>query len=1159
MAATGVTPQARTLGELSRLIERAEGFPAVLAALSSGHSATIGGTWGSSCALVAATLGSHVPRTLFVITPHVSEVDDLCDDISTFLRGHASQRSCTGSEIQTAGDGDAAGVHSFLAWEKLPREVVLADEIYGQRLRLLNSLSATNAPRVVVASIQAMLQPVPSPESVSRRSRQLQVRDSVQIEQLLRWLVDHGFVRRDAVEMPGEFGVRGGILDVFPPDQAAPLRIEFFGDEIESIRSFDIESQRSDEQFELVRISAARPSPRTPPAPRSTLDGTGSPVSTDSLDDFDEMVHPCAYVRPGTWFMLIEPRDLAEQGRHYLNRLDDIRGCFNVDASLKHMLQFPSIYVSSIAAESLEATCHLRIESIERFSGELGRVKQELDDAARSDEVLIACHNEAEMRRLVDVFSESEVARADRLHFDIGSVRAGFRIVSQSLEVPERGAETGIAQSSLTGIAAGEMATAAGVDAIRSVVVIGNHELFHRESIRRPTARRRYESRAIDSFLDLDEGDLVVHLTHGIAIYRGMQTLEKRGQVEEHLMLEFAESTRIFVPVSKIELVQKYVGGSKSAPTLSRVGTSAWEKRKDRVAAAVIDMASDLIDLQAVRASQPGIAYPEDSAWQHDFEAAFPYQETDDQLRAIDEIRADMARSRPMDRLICGDVGYGKTEIAMRAAFKTVDNGKQVAVLVPTTVLAEQHYRTFTQRMAEFPFGVEVLSRFKTKAEQRATLERLAAGQTDIIIGTHRLVQNDVSFNDLGLVIIDEEQRFGVEHKEKLKALRRTVDVLTLTATPIPRTLHMSLLGIRDISNLETPPHDRLAIETRIARFDPVLLRNAIIRELNRDGQVYFVHNRVHSIWTIAQRLQEIVPEATILVGHGQMGEHELEKTMLDFVEHRADILVATTIIESGLDIPNVNTIFINDGDRYGLADLHQLRGRVGRYKHRAYAYILLDPQRSVTPQAAKRMKAIEEFSELGAGFKIAMRDLEIRGAGNILGSEQSGHIASVGYELYCQLLDNAVRSLKHQPLRSWLDVTIEIPLRCFLPRDYVPGLRQKIEVYRKLARLRELTELEDLRRELEDRFGRPPEPAENLLQLAELRILAEPWQIDLVRLDGEFVQFGYRDQAAMKRLTRKSNNQLRVADSSNAYLPLAEPSDTDKAVSAVKTLLRQK
>src|SRR5205823_178204 len=437
---------------------------------------------------------------------------------------------------------------------------------------------------------------------------------------------------------------------------------------------------------------------------------------------------------------------------------------------------------------------------------------------------------------------------------------------------------------------------------------------------------------------------------------------------------------------------------------------------------------SEMVDLQALREAQPGIAFTPDSEWQAEFEAAFPYEETPDQLTTLVEIKRDMERARPMDRLICGDVGYGKTELAIRAAFKAIDNGKQVAVLVPTTVLAEQHFRTFSQRLAEFPFVVEGISRFRTHGEQKRILERLAQGGVDVIIGTHRLLSADVRFKDLGLVIIDEEQRFGVEHKERLKRLRQTVDVLTLTATPIPRTLHQALLGIRDISNLETPPRDRLAIETRIVRFDPQLIRHAIHRELNREGQVYFVHNRVYNIQEVADKLHQIVPEARIVIGHGQMHEHELEESMVTFVRKDADILVATTIIESGLDIPNVNTIFINQADNYGLADLHQLRGRVRRYKHRAYAYMLVDSERSVTPQATKRLKAIEEFTELGAGFKIAMRDLEIRGAGNILGTQQSGHIAAVGYELYCQLLENAVRRLKNQPLKTPLEVNIELP-----------------------------------------------------------------------------------------------------------------------------------
>src|SRR5262249_27459560 len=549
-----------------------------------------------------------------------------------------------------------------------------------------------------------------------------------------------------------------------------------------------------------------------------------------------------------------------------------------------------------------------------------------------------------------------------------------------------------------------------------ALVVLGGQELFHREDTRQVLPRRRLESRAIDSFLELAEGDLVVHVSHGMARCRGMQVLDKNGKEEEYLTLEFRDAVRVFVPASKIDLVQKYVGGARAEPELSKFGGVGWTRKKEKVEQAVLDLASDMIELQALRAAQPGIATGPDSEWQAEFEASFPYQETPDPLTTLTELKTHLEGGRPMDRLVCGDVGYGKTELAIRAAFKAVDNGRQVAVLVPTTVLAEQHYRTFSQRLAEYPFTVEVISRFRSGAEQRRILERLGRGGIDIIIGTHRLVSADVRFKDLGLVIIDAEQRFGVEHKERLKPLRAKVDVLTLTATPIPRTLHLSLLGIRDISNLETPPPDRLSIETRIVRFDSTLIRHAVLRELNREGQVYFVHNRVHNIHEIADRLRKIVPEARLVIGHGQMHEDELEHAMLSFVRRDADILVATTIIESGLDIPNANTIFINEADNYGLADMHQLRGRVGRYKHRAYAYLLLDGSKQLTPVAAKRLKAIEEFTELGAGFKIALRDLEIRGAGNILGTQQSGHVAAVGYEMYCQLLENAVRRLAQQP-----------------------------------------------------------------------------------------------------------------------------------------------
>jgi transcription-repair coupling factor (superfamily II helicase) len=697
-------------------------------------------------------------------------------------------------------------------------------------------------------------------------------------------------------------------------------------------------------------------------------------------------------------------------------------------------------------------------------------------------------------------------------------------------------------------------------------VVLGGQQLFHREEVRRVEPRRRLESRAIDSFLDLNDGDLVVHVSHGIARYHGMQVLTNHGKTEEHLELEFKDGVRLYVPASKIDLVQKYVGGSKTDPELSKLGGTSWQKKKDRVQAAVIDLAAEMVQLQALRESKPGTACPPDTEWQAEFEAAFPYQETPDQLTTLAEIKQDMQKSRPMDRLVCGDVGYGKTELAMRAAFKTVDNGRQVAVLVPTTVLAEQHFRTFGQRFAEYPFVVEGISRFRTGGEQKRILERLAQGGIDVIIGTHRLISADVKFKDLGLVIIDEEQRFGVEHKERLKRLRQTVDVLTLTATPIPRTLHLSLLGIRDISNLETPPPDRLAIETRIVRSDRQLIRHAILRELNRDGQVFFVHNRVHDINVVASKLQEIVPEARLVVGHGQMAEGELEQAMLQFVRREADVLVATTIIESGLDIPNANTIFIDQADTYGLADLHQLRGRVGRYKNRAYAYLLLDPDKSVSMVAAKRLKAIEEFTELGAGFKIALRDLEIRGAGNILGSQQSGHIATVGYELYCQLLENAVRGLKHQRLKTPLEVGIDLPWPAFLPRDYVAGQRQRIEVYQRLARVRRLEKIDDFRQELRDRFGPLPEPAEWLMRLTELRLLAARWQVAAVHLEGPSpggagptdVVLGYRGERLIKRLADRSGGRLRVVDEKSAYFRLTAAEEQPLAMYEVlRELLR--
>jgi len=1095
---TATQSSLESLKDVTRLVQKAEGFHPLVAALQNGHGATVDGASGSSSALVAAALGLHAPRTLLVVIPFPRDVDGWTEDLASF-----------------------AGVRPvvFPAWDNLPTEETLLDEVAGQRLRVLRQLESSEPPRYVLTTIQALTQPVPDRARLVQQRRRLRVKEQVDPDALAGWLVEHGFKRTEVVELPGEFSRRGSVLDVFSPDADAPCRLDFFGDEIDEIRQFSPLTQRSTgEAMPGIEITSAALEPR----PAGNGDGKPQPVLHTG--------HLCDYLPADAWTALVEPDDLTEQGKHYLERVTDPRGLFSVPGVFQQLLRFPNVRISAMPSPSVEASCHLRVESVERFSGDVTKLRDELDSTTAGDRVVIACHNEAESKRLGEVLAAGQLAQSDRLRLVTGRVRAGFRMVDAG------------------------------------VVVLSDHELFHREDVRQVLPRRRLESRAIDSFLDLAEGDLVVHVAHGIARYRGMQVLEKSGHFEEHLILEFREGTRVYVPASKIDLVQKYVGGAKTEPELSKLGGTAWQHKKAKVESAVLDMASDMIELQALRESKPGLALPPDSDWQTEFEAAFPYEETPDQLTTLGEIKQDMQRSRPMDRLICGDVGYGKTELAIRAAFKTIDNGRQVALLVPTTVLAEQHYRTFSQRLAEFPFVVEGISRFRTHGEQKRILERLSQGGIDIIIGTHRLISADVQFKELGLVIIDEEQRFGVEHKERLKRLRQTVDVLTLTATPIPRTLHLALLGIRDISNLETPPADRLAIETRIARFDKELIRHAILRELNRDGQIYFVHNRVYNIKEIASKLQSIVPEARIVVGHGQMPEHELEQAMVKFVRREADILVATTIIESGLDIPNANTMFINQADNYGLADLHQLRGRVGRYKHRAYAYMLLDADRGITPTAARRLKAIEEFTELGAGFKIAMRDLEIRGAGNILGTQQSGHIAAVGYELYCQLLENAVRHLKNQPSRAPLEVTIDLPWRAFLPHDYVAGQRSRIEVYRRLARIRRLDRLEDFRQELRERFGPWPEPAEWLLRMAELRLLAARWHIATVHLEEVFdksvgpldVVLGYRNPRRIKRLAEQSRGRLRIVDQNSAYFRLA-PRETEPEVlyARLKDLLR--
>ncbi|MGW8257982.1 MAG: DEAD/DEAH box helicase, partial [Thermoguttaceae bacterium] len=685
--------QSDRLYDLVGQLSRCTGFAEVVAGLLAGEAATLDGVWGSSCALAAAALAEHVPGTLLAVASHIDDIDDLADDLSLF----------TSSVPQR-----------FEAWEKLPDEQAPVDEVFGDRIRLLKTLLSSEPPKVVLCSIQSLLQGVPQPENLGRQTRVFRVGEQSRVDELAGWLIANGFHNTPEVQLPGEFSLRGGIVDVFAPDWFHPVRMEFFGDEIESIRRFEVATQRSLQKLESTEVTMLRP---------------------ELLD----RAHLADYLPPGSWLFLIEPLEIQQQATHYLQRLDAPVQVHDLAEVMRKIFSFPSVSACAIATATLERTCRLPIESVERFSGDINKVREELEAVGAEQDVYVVCQTEAETRRLQEIFGTTSLSRQGRLHFLPGALHNGFRIVSER------------------------------------AMVLSSGELFRRTDLRRLPRRRL--SRVIDSFLELREGDLVVHVSHGIARYRGLKLLDNNGQTEEHLKLEFDGRTKLYVPSSKIGLVQKYVGGTKSRPRLAKLGGRIWGRVKQRAEQAVADLASEMLELQAARCARPGIAFPHDTQWQLEFDASFPYQETADQISTIDAIKQDMLRSRPMDRLLCGDVGYGKTEVAMRAAFKAVDAGYQVAILVPTTVLCGQHLRTFTQRMAEFPFEVASLSRFSTRAEQAKVLQSLESGTIDIVIGTHRLAQPDVRFHNLGLVIIDEEQRFGVEVKERLKTLRQVVDV----------------------------------------------------------------------------------------------------------------------------------------------------------------------------------------------------------------------------------------------------------------------------------------------------------------------------------------------------------------------------------------------
>jgi transcription-repair coupling factor (superfamily II helicase) len=1049
------------------LLQKNKQYKEIVRRLQAGTNCSVHGLWGSSAnffisAVVNERLTNRARPKLLLVVSNVEEAENDLEDLNTFMPGRASP---------------------FPAVEDIFSEDFSNEgDVLAQRLCVINQIlhgddHVNGMFDILVVPVQALLQPVPSQKSISNNVMGIRRNQEYPREELVAWLQDHHYQLVSQVENPGEYALRGGIIDIFPYASDTPYRIEYFGDEIESIRKFNIESQLSEQDLNTCQI-----------------------LSVDKIYDTDtarlesKKTSLLTYLNKDTWVVLKEPASIEDWAKKMLANIDDNSGLTgsyegNTDDRIyphqpsgngvlfpfheisRQLSTFVTITVSKLPLLPDKNNYTFLVKSVDNFSQNIKEIVSELEKVIETNnKTIIFCNNSAEKQRFEEIIIDVPPEGNKQLELRLGHLHKGFQF-----------SDIGIA-------------------------VLAHHEIFHRYQQRRDI-KKPIQARAIDSFLELKKGDYVVHIAHGIGRFLGMETLEEEGGKREYLILEFDEGTKVYVPATKIELVQKYIGSSDHRPRLDKIGSKYWEVRKKRTENAIVDIASDLLHVQALRNAKEGIAYPEDTEWQKEFEAAFLYEETPDQLQVIKDIKCDMESKTPMDRLICGDVGYGKTELAMRAAFKAVMFGKQVAVLVPTTILAQQHYSTFSERMADYPIRIEVLSRFKARKDQKETLEKTSAGLVDILIGTHRLLQKDVYFKDLGLIIIDEEQRFGVEHKERLKRFRQMVDVLTLTATPIPRTLHMSLMGIKDISSLNTPPLGRQSIHTQIIRYDPEKIRQAIRLEMNRKGQVYFVHNRVYNIERIARTLSGIVPEARIMTVHGQMDEKLMEYRMREFVHGQADVLVSTTIIESGLDIPNVNTILINCADTFGLADLHQLRGRVGRYKHRAFAYLILPVDRPVTPEAERRIKAIEEFAELGAGFKIAMRDLEIRGAGNILGMEQHGHIAAVGYEMYCRLLELAVRKARHEPIHEPLDVSMSLNLESFIPKGYIPEDNLKMDVYRRLNRSTSFGEIRAIAGEMTDRFGDIPRPVRNLLSECELRVIAQQSGIrSMMRVDNILV-----------------------------------------------------
>ena len=1160
--------------ELFADVEKLPVFSRVASHLKEGTGrVSVSGVTPTAKALLLVLLQRAAGRPLVVVVTDNRAAEDLVPVLQGF------------AELTGAADPDS--IVTLPTRDVLPfQNLSPHPEIQEERATALWRI-ATGAVSIVVAPIAATTIRLASTEYYTDLARTIRRGETFDTEALIQHLHTVGYNATDVVEMPGEYALRGGILDVYSPEADRPVRVEFFGDEVESIRKFDPATQRSsspvDEALLLpltetpvreellgaihVRLSGKRITGNQEVIEQAVRSGGVTvfpgwefyaPVARESRSLFELLPHAAVLTDERdnlrqeldrTWTRIEEAHERSGIGN--LVKPTDLY--LSPDDWWQNLATLPGADVEHLGitrAEQQETSMQFSSQPTPRFHGSVPAMLEEVQKLiANGTSVVFAAPNTGEVERLADIFSEYNVS---------------FRLGSRT-----RGGESYADQTAyFTGdVLSTTLVKAYVPDGVifpdAKLAIFGARDLFDESELvaSRPQRHKSKVSAFLSDFRDLQVGDYVVHVEHGIAQYQGLKEINQGDGPAEFMLLEFAEAARLYVPLTRLDLIQKYRSSEGAKPALSHLGTATWAKTKARVRKAMKDMADELLKLYAQRQMAQGHAFPTDTEWMKEFEDAFEFTETEDQEQAIADVKADMESGRPMDRLLCGDVGYGKTEVAMRAAFKAISDNKQVAVLAPTTVLAFQHYETFKQRFAPFPVAIEMISRFRSPRQQKGILQKVEAGKVDVLIGTHRILSKDIKFSDLGLLIVDEEQRFGVRHKERLKQMRKQVDVLTMSATPIPRTLHMSLVGLRDMSVIETPPKDRMAIQTVVASWDERLIQSALEQELERGGQVYFVHNRVESIWEIAAKLQELTPKARIVVGHGQMNETELEKVMLKFMHHEADILVATTIIENGLDIPLCNTILINRAERLGLSELYQLRGRVGRSDRRAYAYLLLPSEIELTSIARRRLAALKEFSDLGAGFKIAALDLELRGAGNMLGGEQSGHIEAIGFELYTQMLDRAVRELKGEMPEEEIATQLNLGLNIRIPAEYIPEENQRLRMYKRVAGVERESQLHDVRAELIDRYGEPPIAVRNLLDYADLKLLAVRVGVNAIERKRDQVSIKFRQTATVdpERLARFVASQRSTQFSPDGTLKLTQKATAaEDVLSHLKHLLEE-